>query len=325
MVDDSLSEPASRNERPWWTQRRRSLLWLTCVLVGCVAGFALVYRLTVHTVPGRIFGDIVLRRADLGASRSNETVAALLDVVTVTSMAAAVALVAIIALIRMRRAMGLAAVLVLVISSVLSRILKAYVLSRPDLGLDESTPATLNSLPSGHATAAFSVVAALLFVVPVGLRPAMAALGVMGSSTIAFATMFAGWHRAADSLASFLLVTGVAAAVAMGVLFIEGLPDEDPGPTDPPGEPADRAGAKRASRWPAVLSVGLLGLSGLLVAALANPTVRDSRLGAPAAFLAAGLMIVGTSIATTALVLRTVDRISPRTQTMSMPDPVPPM
>ncbi len=45
---------------------------------------------------------------------------------------------------------------------------------RPDLGLREVTPATHNSLPSGHTTAVFSVVVAVLVVVPTPPRPQIA-------------------------------------------------------------------------------------------------------------------------------------------------------
>src|SRR5690606_6770023 len=90
---------------------------------------------------------------------------------------------------------------------------------RPDLGLDEVGPATLNSLPSGHTTAAFSAVAALLLVLPAAWRASVALLGGGFATVTALATMFAGWHRTADAMASFLVVgvcmmVGISAVVA---------------------------------------------------------------------------------------------------------------
>lgn len=308
-VDDSLAAPAALPARPWWTQRRRSFAWLVLVVLGCVVAFVVVYRVTVHTSTWRIIDDIVLRGADLGSGAS-DPVEGVLDTVTVTSMVAAVALVAIIALLRMHRVLGVAAVVLLVLSNVLSRVLKAYVLSRPDLGLAEYTPATLNSLPSGHATATFSVVAALLFVVPSKLRPTMATVGVVASSTVAFATMVARWHRAADSVASFLLVTGLAAAIAIVVLAVERPPGAVSGSSRVPAEIGRPGAAKGLVTVPGIVGGALLVVSAVLALILTDDVVRDSWLGEPAAFLSASLMVVGAAMACTIVVMRAVERIS---------------
>lgn len=275
------------------------------VLAGCIAGFVLVYRATVLTVPGRVLGDAALRGADLGTSPVAGKVADVLDVVTVTSMIAAVAVVAVIALMRMQRTVGLAAVGLLVMASVVSRVLKAYLLTRPDLGLVESTPATLNSMPSGHTTAAFSIGVALLLVVPSALRPAAAALGFALSCAVAIAAMSAGWHRAGDSLASLFLVTACTAAIGLIVLVVDRAAVDEPDVT-----PA--AHRSRLRRWLGLAIGGLLILAVVLVAVLAaGSTLRDSAIGAPAAFVAAGLLLVGTAGACTLLVLRIVERITP--------------
>ena len=302
----------SGSVRRWWTRRRRAFAWLFLVLAGCTAGFALVYWFTVRTVPGRVLDDSALRGADLGSSRASDNVEAVLDVITVTSMVAAVALVSVIALLRMRRNLGVAAVGVLVMSSVVSRILKAYLLPRPDLGLDEVTPATLNSLPSGHATAAFSIGVALLFVVPAALRRATAAVALAFSSAVAIATMSAAWHRAGDSLASFLLVTGCAAFIAVLVLLADGPADD--------ADPMVSAPRPQTGRWAGLLLAGMLLLAGVLVWLLmASTSLRDSALGAPMAFFAAGLLIVASAAACTRIVLGIVERISPTSTALQPP------
>jgi len=79
-------------------------------------------------------------------------------------------------------------------------------LTRPDLGLREITPATHNSLPSGHTTAVSSVVVALLVVTPARGRPLVAVTGGAAAVVTALATMSAGWHRAGDSIAAFRVV-----------------------------------------------------------------------------------------------------------------------
>ncbi len=271
-------------------------------LAGCVAAFGFVYWFTVQTITGRQLADAALRGAELTRSPAAASVEATLDVVSATALIAAVAAIAVVALIRMRRTSGLAAIGLLIAANASSRILKAYVLQRPDLGLAESTPATLNSLPSGHTTAAFSIGVAALFVVPPLLRSVTAALGILFSSAVAIAAMSAGWHRAADSLASFFLVTAWAAVAGVVILLAE------PGFT-PEGRAANEP--HRAGRWWAAAAIGLTLVAAVLVAVLvADPEVRQSALGPPAGFVAGTLLIVGTAAALTVVVLREVSRVS---------------
>lgn len=184
---------------PWWTPRSRTLVWLLFQLAWCVGAFGFVYWFTVQTITGRQLADAALRGAEVTRSPAAASVGATLDVVSATALIAAVATIAVVALIRMRRASGLVAIGLLIAANASGRILKVYVLPRDDLGLVESAPATLNSLPSGHTTAAFSIGVAALFVVPSLLRPVTAALGILFSSAVAIATVSAGWHRVADS------------------------------------------------------------------------------------------------------------------------------
>lgn len=151
-------------------------------MAWCVSAFGFVYWFTVQTITGRQLADAALRGARLTWSPAAASVEATLDVVSVTTLIAAVAAIAVVALIRMRRTSGLVAIGLLLAANASGRILKAYVLPRDDLGLAESAPATLNSLPSGHTTAAFSIGVAALFVVPPALRPITAAVGILFSS-----------------------------------------------------------------------------------------------------------------------------------------------
>jgi membrane-associated phospholipid phosphatase len=286
----------------FWTPRRRTYAWLAGQMACCLGAFAFVYWFTVQTITGRELADAALRGAELGRSRAAGPVGSTLDVVSVTTLIAAVAAIAVVALIRMRRTSGLVAIGLLIAANASGRILKAYVLPRDDLGLAESAPATLNSLPSGHTTAAFSIGVAAVVVVPPWLRSATAAVGILFSSAVAIATMSAGWHRVADSLASFFLVTAWAMLAAVVLLLAE--PDFTPA-----GRPA--RGAHGAGRWWAAAAAGLTLLAGVLVAVLvADAEVRGSVLGPPAAFVAGSLLIVGTSAAMTVIVLRSVARVS---------------
>jgi len=253
-------------------------------------------------IPGRELADAALRGAALTRSRAGVVVDSALDVVSVTALIAALATIAVVALIRLRRASGLVAIGLLIAANASSRILKAYLLPRPDLGLAESGPAALNSLPSGHTTAAFSIGVAALFVVPPVLRSVTATAGILFSSAVAIATMSAGWHRVADSLASLLLVT--AWAVGAGVVLLLAEPGFTPGGGGP-------GGPHRAGRWWAAAAIGLTLVAAVLVAALVvEPEIRESVLGPPVAFVAGGLLVVGTAAGMTVVVLRAVSRIS---------------
>jgi hypothetical protein len=134
------------------------------------------------------------------------------------------------------------------------------------------------------------------------LRPGTAAVAILFSSAGAIATLSAGWHRVADSLASFFLVTAWAAVAGVVILLAE------PGFT-----PEDRGaqGPHRTGRWWAAAATGLALVAAVLVAVLvADPEVRESALGPPAAFVAGALLIVATAAAMTVVALRAVSRVS---------------
>ncbi len=242
---------------------------------------------TVRTVQGRLFGDASLRGALLTRSALADSTTTILNVVSVASSLGAVALVATV-LVRLDRVHGLAAVGVLVGANLSALLLKNYLLDRPDFGLLEVSPATLNSLPSGHVTAVFSAGAALLFVVPNRWRYPAGLVGLVAATATALATMSAGWHRAGDSMASFLPV-GVWISFAATAVLI----------ADPLGKPdQERFEWPASSRWLAAVCAASLALGLALGAALdAAGRIRDATVGSGIAFGVGGLLITGTGIA----------------------------
>lgn len=198
--------------------RRAYLAWLVSVAGLCVALFVATYLLAVQTTRGRLLDGSSFRGARQARSSVTATVERLLDVVSVSSLAVAIVVVAVIALLRLRRDLALAAIIIILGSNATSQLLKNYVLSRPDLGIYETTPATLNSLPSGHSTVAFSVAIAMVLVLPATLRAMAAGVGVAYASIAGVATLSAGWHRPSDSVAAFLIVA-IWAAAAVAVLI----------------------------------------------------------------------------------------------------------
>ncbi len=269
-------------------------------------GLWLVYLVTVRTAPGRQFGDASLRGAILTNSGVADAVNTVLRVVSAATLLAGVTAIALTALVRLRRVLGLVGVGLVVGANATTWLLKNHLLSRPDLGLREVTPATLNSLPSGHTTAVFSVGVALLLILPSRWRHGAAIAAGVGGVVTALAAMSAGWHRAGDSIAAFLVVgiwAGLAATAS--VLFDEVARE----PT------ADAPAAPRSRRWLVAMTVGSFAV-GLVVALglVAAKPLRTSTAGAVSAFLAGGLLIVASAIAVLVAVLVVVDRLEPESR-----------
>ncbi len=290
--------PLDRRRRP-----PRAAVWLVGVAVACAALTALTYVLAVHTTRGRLLDGASLRGAVESRSDLTSAVEGLLDVVSVASLLGAGVLLALIALVRFRRELALAAVAMLVGANATTQILKRYVLERPDLGILESTPATLNSMPSGHSTVAFSVVVALVLVLPVRLRPAAATLGVAYASVAAISTLSAGWHRPSDSIAAFLVVGSWAALV--GAVLVLHHADRQPAPT---GDTH-----RGATRRLGAASAYLLAFGGL-VAGIIVTTQLDTygQAAQVLAYFAGGGLVAGTGAAVMAAVLAVSHRIAPR-------------
>jgi membrane-associated phospholipid phosphatase len=269
--------------------RRRALGWVSADAIVCVVGFAAIYSVTVRTLPGRLVGDQALRGALLTQSIVAGQVARVLDVVSIASLLGAAVVITVIALARLRRTAGLAAVGILIGANATTQLLK-IVLPRPDLGVTEVTPATLNSMPSGHTTAVLSAAVGLLFVAPARWRTGVGALAACCAAVTAVATMTAGWHRAGDGVAAFFVV-GVWTAVAVAALVVVDGPSMV---TQPPGS------RLRADRWWWLTAAASLAAAAAITAALPwGAGLRDALPGEVMAFAAAVLAIVATAFAVT--------------------------
>ena len=172
------------------------------VLVFSAIGFATVYGVGVLTRSGQI----VENRA-LDASTFLTRPGGLLSLVTQPNIAIALAALVVLGLLLRRPRPTARAVGVVVVSTVLSQLLKNGLLLRPDLLGDFSA----NTLPSGHTVAYASILFGLLIILPPKPRT-IAALGCSVVLGIVVVQLLAfGWHRASDVVAGLLLVTGVMA------------------------------------------------------------------------------------------------------------------
>ncbi|WP_184234741.1 phosphatase PAP2 family protein [Conyzicola lurida] len=196
-----------RSERPRTTS--------VVVLVASTVGFALVYAAGVLTRPGQI----VENRA-LDASTYLDRPGGLLALVSPLNLAIALAVIALLGLALRRVRATVRGVAIVVVSTVLSQLLKNGLLARPDYLGDVSA----NTLPSGHTVAYASIVCALLVVLPTRPRTVAALVSSIVLGVVVVQLLEFGWHRASDVIAGLLLVVAV---MALAQLL---LPDRGPVP-----------------------------------------------------------------------------------------------
>lgn len=205
--------PAPVGYREGVNRRREALVAWSVAGVSAV-GVGLLWRVFVDTVPGQQVERLAFDGALFGRTHLWSTAHGVLDVVSIWFIALALAVAAAVALVRRRWELAVQVGVLVAGANLTTRILKTIVLHRPDLGLGRTGD---NTLPSGHTTAAASVSAALLFVVPPRARPWVAVLGAGYTAATGVSTLIGRWHRPSDAVAAALVVlawTAVACALA---------------------------------------------------------------------------------------------------------------
>ncbi|CAN3131246.1 Phosphatidic acid phosphatase type 2/haloperoxidase domain-containing protein [Mycobacterium sp. smrl_JER01] len=181
---------------------------LICASLFVVA----VYWLAVRTATGQVAENAALHGAGQVDPRAFIAARRLLDTITVTSLAAATVLVGAIGLLRRQVELAVAAMAVILGSQAITQILKHLVLQRPDVSGSEVYLS--NTLPSGHTTAAMSVLFALLIVMPYRFRGVTMFAALTWAVGIGAYTVIARWHRLSDTLAADAVALGVACAAS---------------------------------------------------------------------------------------------------------------
>ena len=190
-----------------------SALLASTALCGVVV--AVAYRVFVRTNTGQLVELAAMGGRGLGGGERIDGAGALLDVISVSSLAVALAVAMAIGLLRGRWRSAIAAAAMVAGATVTTELLKKQVLDRPDFGLTSS-----NSFPSGHTTVAASVAAAAVLVSPRRSRPYVALLGCGYAILTGLATVVAGWHRPSDALAAYAVVLGWGLLVAALVVSV---------------------------------------------------------------------------------------------------------
>ncbi len=173
------------------------------VALASAAGVWLVWRVFVVTYTGQRVDQVVFEGARYGQGRLWRVAEPVLDVVSVPYIALVLLAAVLIATVRRRWELAVQVAVLMGGANLTTQVLKHWVLDRPDLGI---APNAANALPSGHTTAAASVSAALVFVVPPRARPWAAVLGAGYTSATGVSTLIGRWHRPSDVVAAILVV-----------------------------------------------------------------------------------------------------------------------
>lgn len=302
-------DPPARWRTPAGTARRVAGALLVALVA--VVGIGVTWRVFVGTEQGQAVDQASLDGAHIGQNRLWEVAEPVLDVVSVGFIAAAIVACAVIAFVRRRWGLALVAAGVLAGANVSTRVLKHWVLDRPDLGHGPD----FNTLPSGHTTAAASVAAAVLLVVPPRARPWAAVLGGAYAGATGVSTLVGQWHRPSDVVAGLLVVLAWGAlACAVLALGVDTATDRRP-PTAAlrtvprAGRPARGDGPGTAvAAWLLAAVTALAG--GAAAVALRRTWLSDDPVGSTAALLtsygggALGIVAVAAASSGALLVLR---------------------
>ncbi|WP_213280698.1 phosphatase PAP2 family protein [Cellulomonas hominis] len=293
--------------RPWRTSAATARKVTGALLVALVAavGIGVVWRVFVGTEHGQAVDQSSLDGAHIGQNRLWELAEPVLDVVSVGFIAAAVVACAVIAFVRRRWGLALVAAAVLAGSNVTTQLLKQGVLDRPQLGHGPE----FNTLPSGHTTAAASVAAAVLLVVPPRARPWAAVLGGAYAGATGVSTLVGQWHRPSDVVAGLLVVL-LWGALACAVLALGVDTSADRHPPTAALRVVSRGGAT-GTRVAVLLLAGVAVVGGGAAAvALRRTWLSDDPVGSTAALLtsygggALGIVAVAAATSGALLVLR---------------------
>jgi membrane-associated phospholipid phosphatase len=247
--------------------RRVVLALLVAVAAG--AGIVALWRVFLLAEHGQAVDQASLEGAHIGQTRLWDLAEPVLDVVSVGFIAAAIITCGAIAIIRRRWSLALVAAVVLGGANVTTRVLKLYVLDRPDLGHGP----LFNTLPSGHTTAAASVAVAVLLVVPPRVRPWIAVLGAGYAGATGVSTLIGQWHRPSDVLAGLLVVLAWGAIGCALLAMTPAVPEDRRPPT---AALPTVARARRGDTVGTRVALGLLGAATVLAGSIAAVALRST-------------------------------------------------
>jgi membrane-associated phospholipid phosphatase len=196
----------------------RSILRNPMAVLAVLFAFllALTYLLFVRTTIGQKVDNAALIGRGVVPEEFVSDAWTILDTISVAGLALATLAIVTIAAVRGRWWQAAAAGAVILGANLTTQVLKHVLLARPDL--TTQTIKDFNTFPSGHATVAISVAAALLLVVPARHRAVVAVPTMLYAVAVGVATVTAGWHRPSDAVGAWFVVGIWTAAAAAGLV-----------------------------------------------------------------------------------------------------------
>ncbi len=192
--------------------RRARHRWTAVLIVALLFG-AVVYLLAVQTGTGQRLEDAAVRGAGQVDAGVRQAALDQFHTITVTSQLAAAGIVGLIGLLRRQVWLAIAGIGVILGGQALTQVLKYRVLSRPELGAINGTFAD-NTLPSGHTTAAMSLLFATLIVMPYRFRGVAMFFTLTWAVGMGAYTVIINAHRLSDTLAADAVALIVACAAS---------------------------------------------------------------------------------------------------------------
>lgn len=200
--------------------------WL--LAVGAMIVVVAVYLAAVRTATGQRLENSALRGA-LQVNADEVTAAdEALATFTLASLGIAVAILAVIGWVRGGLRLAAVAVGVVGAATVVTEVLKRYLLERPLL-VDAPEYLQHNSFPSGHTTVAMSVACATLMVVSWRWRTLAMLLVTSWTVGVGAYTVVARWHRLSDTLGADAIALLMASLGALNLLrrrMVRRIPDD---------------------------------------------------------------------------------------------------
>ena len=186
-----------------------SVLWML-VLWGLVLVIA---HGGLNTVTGQALDETALAQAKADRNVYFPALALTLAQSLPELVAAGAGILALVWAVRHRRwVLGPCAVGAVLAANLTTQLLKHGILQKPNLGVQEIAG---NSFPSGHTTAAGSLLLAALLVAPAARRAQVGRWGALLAALVGMTTVLNGWHRPSDAAAALLVVGGWGVAAAL--------------------------------------------------------------------------------------------------------------
>ncbi|WP_426594138.1 phosphatase PAP2 family protein [Cellulomonas sp. McL0617] len=232
---------------------RRTGVVVVSLLVAVLSfvGVWLLWRVFVDTLAGQEVDNAALQGARYGQTQLWRVAEHVLDVVSVGFIATVLIAAMLIAALRRRWSLAVQVAVLMIGANLTTQVLKNHVFEQTWFGVEASYG---NTLPSGHTTAAASISAALLLVVPPRVRPWAAVLGAAYTTATGVSTLIGQWHRPSDVVAAVLVVLAwTAIACALVALTPPRVPTATGALRIPTGREADRDATPATMR--AVVSV----------------------------------------------------------------------